>query len=126
MPPVFRAMLRRFQDVSRAVAFYRDGLGLEVGRALEGEVYEFHFGHDFIFEVARGGPGPTPIVKDRREAADTPIFDVDDLDATISRLVQHGGMIVNEPFDLPSRRLAYVADTEGHLIGLGMARTPAG
>jgi predicted enzyme related to lactoylglutathione lyase len=120
MPTVFRAVLRRFNDVPKAMAFYRDGLGIEFGVHVEGELYEFPFANGMVWEVCAGGPGPTPPVTDRKRATDCPIFDVDDVHATVEKLVSLGGAVINAPFDLPRRRLAYVADPEGHIIGLGM------
>jgi predicted enzyme related to lactoylglutathione lyase len=68
-------------------------------------------------ELVPGGQ-IVPPASDRIEAPLIAIFHVDDVAGFANRLVEHGGRIVNEPFLRGEFTLAYVADPEGHIVGL--------
>lgn len=94
------------QDMPRAVAFYRDVLGLTL--SFESEHWsELTFGNAIV-ALHGGGTGAT--------ACTGLSIQVSELDAACQRVAARGGRIVEPPQSRPGEpiRLAIVADTEGN------------
>jgi predicted enzyme related to lactoylglutathione lyase len=99
------------RDVPRAIAFYRDVLGLEPGESFGDHWAEFNVGST-TFGVGNGeGLGFTP------GASTGAAFEVDDIAALRERLVQHG-TTVSELHDLPNCFACFVTDPEGNRFAL--------
>jgi predicted enzyme related to lactoylglutathione lyase len=97
-------------DMDRALAFYRDGLGLAV---------RMH--NPFWSELDCGGARIALHPGAKGEPRDTGVnFAVDDLDAEVARAAQAGAVIERGPEERPQEfiRIAHVRDTEGNLIYL--------
>jgi catechol 2,3-dioxygenase-like lactoylglutathione lyase family enzyme len=111
-------------DLDRALAFYGGKLGLELR-----EIRELLPGHrEGLLSVG----GATICLEESSTVTprtDTPVaFEVDDLDATVSRLREQG--VAPEEYDLPglktvdgiatlgTLRVAWIADPDGNLLGL--------
>ena len=98
------------QDMDRAVAFYRDVIGLEP-RFSSPMWSELTFG-DAI--VAMHGGGST-------ELRSTGLsFQVEDIDSAVREIERGGGRVTRGPEDRPGEpiRLAEVVDTEGNAFAL--------
>lgn len=101
------------KDTSRARGFYEGTLGLEVGSHSENGVWT-------EYDLPQGGclalfNHPDP------QAASAPggasiAFEVDDLDALVSRLKAEGVQFVSEEVVSPVCRMAVLKDTEGNTI----------
>jgi predicted enzyme related to lactoylglutathione lyase len=109
-------------DADRALAFYRDALGLPYSTGLNsGKGAMLSLGGSILFEVKDGGklaPGLPP------ESTPTTIaFAVDDPAATAGRLVDAGGSI-HQGTDVAGVDCAWVMDPEGLAIGLLRAGGP--
>ncbi len=102
-------------DLERSLRFYREGLGMEVvGRdlvaATGGETATLRSpgGHQLLelnwYPGARYTPG---------SELDHLAFEVDDVDAMASRLVELGGRVVREVEHAEDYDLGYVADPDG-------------
>ncbi|GIW07843.1 MAG: hypothetical protein KatS3mg060_2648 [Dehalococcoidia bacterium] len=110
-------IMLRVEDVDGVAAFYRDGLGLPVANHHPGRVCQLFLPGWSILEIGMGGRR-LPIPADRSEAPATLIFEVADIEAALAHLTAIGGTLVNPPFKLSGFAMAYVADPEGHLVGL--------
>jgi predicted enzyme related to lactoylglutathione lyase len=118
-----RILVIRVRDGERAIAFYRDGLGLPVLFAVEGTLTRFQLPDGTLIDLEiRPGVAPRPAPGDRAEASESIVLYCDDFEGTLERVVQFGGSVVNPPYPFQDRRLAFFADPEGHVIGLA---TPA-
>jgi predicted enzyme related to lactoylglutathione lyase len=106
-------------DLERAVAFYRDGLGLEVGRRLEPDFVELRHGPTCLYLLVKPA-GSAAVPGGARRSYDrhwTPVhldFVVDDIGAAIARAVAAGARLEREPQDEPYGRLALLSDPFGH------------
>ncbi|MCI4352162.1 MAG: VOC family protein [Thermoplasmata archaeon] len=107
-------------DLERSIRFYHEGLGMEVaGRGLVaatgGETASLHSpGSEQTLELnwypgSKYSPG---------SELDHLAFEVDDVEATASRLVDLGGRVIREVHHQPEYDLAYVADPDGIWIEL--------
>jgi predicted enzyme related to lactoylglutathione lyase len=106
-------------DLERAVAFYRDGLGLEVGRRLEPDFVELRHGDTCLYLLVKGAGSAAAPGGARRGYGRhwTPVhldFVVDDIGAAIARAVAAGARLEREPQDEPYGRLALLSDPFGH------------
>jgi predicted enzyme related to lactoylglutathione lyase len=93
------------EDMDRAVAFYRDVIGLGIRMSSPGWSELTH--GDATVALHKGGGGD----------AETGLgFDVDDIEVMCSKVRLGGGAVVREPQDRPGGevRLAGVHDTEGN------------
>lgn len=107
-----------FLDEQRAIAFYRDVIGLpDSGNPVNGGGALLSLGPTVLLD-AKGGGRRQPVVTDHRAANNLFILRVADLAAEVERLRRHGVRFVREPFETGSSRRAYFADPEGQLIGL--------
>lgn len=112
-------------DLERSIRFYKEGLGMEVaGRGLVaatgGETATLHT------------PGSHQMLElnwypDSKYTAGSELdhlaFEVDDVEAASSRLVELGGRIVKEVEHAPAYDLAYVTDPDGIWIELVRPKT---
>ena len=98
------------QDMDRAVAFYRDVIGLE-SKFSSPMWSELAFG-DAIVALHGGG---------NDELRSTGLsFQVEDLDSAVREIERGGGRVTREPEDRSGEpiRLAEVVDTEGNAFAL--------
>mmetsp|Transcript_5945 Transcript_5945/g.6826 ORF Transcript_5945/g.6826 Transcript_5945/m.6826 type:complete len:126 (+) Transcript_5945:131-508(+) len=110
-----RNIIVLLRDLSQGIKFYgQEGIGLRVTVA-----------SDKLAEVCTG-PGNAPIllkVAERESDCSTgytPIlcFDVDDVDETVKRLMEHGG-VLDGPIKYPTfGKVAAVRSPDGHMISL--------
>jgi predicted enzyme related to lactoylglutathione lyase len=98
------------RDVRRAVAFYRDVLGLEPGEAFNEGYVEFNVGSS-VFAVDGDPPGYEPGTCTGLN------FEVDDIGAARERLVK-SGVDVTEVHDFPTCSVCLAKDPEGNRFAL--------
>ncbi len=111
-------------DMARAISFYTDGLGLQLGRRLDSEWVELigaGSAIDLLFNAAgtkpiKGHPGLrsyqrhwTPVHLD---------FVVKDIDAVVARLLALGATLEAPVATRPYGRIAGLADPFGHGLDL--------
>lgn len=98
------------QDMDRAIAFYRDVVGLEPRLSSPGWS-ELTFGDAVV--ALHGGGG------DEQRMTSMSI-QVEDLNSAVREIERGGGRVTREPEDRPGEpiRLAEVVDTEGNLFAL--------
>jgi predicted enzyme related to lactoylglutathione lyase len=123
-------------DHDKALAFYRDALGLEVRNdvAFEGMRW-VSVGSpsqpdvEIVLEPPVGDPGASPADKDA--AAELlakgllrgVIFRTDDVDATFERVRAAGGEVLQEPMDMPyGVRDCAFRDPSGNMLRIAQAR----
>lgn len=100
------------KDAKRAIAFYRDVLGLEPVRVYpDDRGAEYEFGDGTTFGLWGGG-GMMPF-----QPSNGVLFAVDDLDKARSSLQARGIPIVMD-IDLLNCKMVGVQDTEGNLVVL--------
>jgi predicted enzyme related to lactoylglutathione lyase len=125
MPPDLQHLgwiVVRVNNQGRQTAFYREVVGLDA--AIVGTPgLMLDLGDTVLFEVGEGCP-PQPIPSDRTEVSNTFILRVHDIDGIVADLKRQNVHFVNEIFEIPSGRLAYFVDPEGHLVGL-QQRSPS-
>lgn len=108
-------------DVERAIAFYTEGLGLEVGRRFDEGWVEL-CGAPIPIDLLRRGAGTPANVNVDAPARDyrrhwTPVhldFTVDDLDAAVERARAAGASVEGDLRSFPWGRIARLADPFGH------------
>jgi catechol 2,3-dioxygenase-like lactoylglutathione lyase family enzyme len=107
-------------DMSRAVAFYTGGLGLQMGRRLGNNWVEI-LGAGSPIDLLLNAPGTAPVKgNDARRSYQrhwTPVhldFVVDDIDAAVARLLAHGATLEAPVAERPYGRIAGLADPFGH------------
>ena len=112
------------EDLERGVAFYRDGLGLAVGRRFGDSAVEM-VGAAVPVYLLRRPPGTLPFAgADRpREYVRhwTPVHldvVVDDLEPAVQRAVAAGASVEGEPRDAPWGSFLTMADPFGHALCL--------
>ena len=108
-------------DLNKAVAFYRDGLGLELGRLLfDGTVAEMLGASSTIYllETRPGSPATSSGTPARDFARHwTPVhldFEVDDIESAVERAEAAGAKIEGAVRTSSWGRLATMADPFGH------------
>jgi predicted enzyme related to lactoylglutathione lyase len=95
-------------DFGRAIAFYRDVVGLGEATIFNTDWAEFDLGNaTFALEGSAAALGIPP------GSASGAAFEVNDYDAAVERLREHGAGVFNE-FDGPTCRAAFVRDPEGN------------
>lgn len=112
-------------DLDRAVAFYRDVLGLTVGRRLSNDWVEMT-GATSPIDLLRtpAGSSPSAALPNATRAYGrhwTPVhldFVVDDIDEAVARATSAGATLDRPIQDQPYGRLANLADPFGHGICL--------
>lgn len=97
-------------DVPRSVAFYRDVVGLPLGKAFNAGYVEFVAGSTAFAvdgEPAGYAPGTCSGVA----------FEVDDVDAVRERLAGHGAT-VSEVYDFPVCWICFAQDPDGNRFAI--------
>jgi uncharacterized protein YndB with AHSA1/START domain/predicted enzyme related to lactoylglutathione lyase len=106
------------KDAARAIAFYRDVLGLEPTRLYpEDRGAEYEFPDGMAFGLWGGGEKVMPF-----QPSNGTLFAVDDLDAAVAAVRERGIPVVTE-IELPHCRMAAINDTEGNTIFLHRRKT---
>ena len=108
-------------DMDRGIAFYTDGLGLQVGRRLRSDWVEL-LGGPCPIDLLCEAQGTAPLGDGHPQRRDytrhwTPLhldFVVTDLDATVQRLIAHGAKLERPVQDRRWGRMANLADPFGH------------
>jgi predicted enzyme related to lactoylglutathione lyase len=101
------------QDAPRAIAFYRDVLGLEpVMMYPDDRGAEYELPDGTIFGLWGGGGRVMPF-----QPSNGILFAVDDLDAAIAAVKERGIAILRET-ETPVCRMAMINDTEGNIVTL--------
>jgi predicted enzyme related to lactoylglutathione lyase len=99
------------RDIPRAVAFYRDVVGLEPGESFGDHWVEFNVGPT-AFGIGNGEPlGFMPGTSTGAS------FEVDEIEGMRDRLMQHG-TAVTDLYDFPNCRACFVTDPEGNRFAL--------
>jgi predicted enzyme related to lactoylglutathione lyase len=99
-------------DLPRAVAFYRDVVGLRPGQAFGEHWAEFDIGST-AFGVGNGTP--LGFIPGKSTGA---MFEVDDIEAARERLIAGGAGNVSDVNDFPNCRSVFASDPEGNRFGL--------
>jgi predicted enzyme related to lactoylglutathione lyase len=106
-------------DLEEAVAFYRDGLGLGVGRRLGGGVVEMLHGSARVYLLAKPAGSAAAPGAARRDYARhwTPVhldFVVEKIEAAVARAVAAGARLEQTPRTETWGRIASMSDPFGH------------
>ena len=111
-------------DMPRAIAFYTDGLGLQIGRRLHDDWVEI-LGAGSPIDLLLNAAGTQPIkgnpVVRSYGRHWTPVhldFVVDDIEAAVARLLAHGATLEAPVAGRPYGRIAGLADPFGHGLDL--------
>jgi catechol 2,3-dioxygenase-like lactoylglutathione lyase family enzyme len=111
-------------DMERAVAFYTEGLGLHCGRRFQSGFVELLGAGspiDLLLQTEGSRPLPGNVATRSFQRHWTPVhldFVVDDIDAAVARLLQHGAVLEQPVTDRVWGRIAGLADPFGHGIDL--------
>lgn len=109
-------------DMARSIAFYRDIVGAPL-RFESPEWTEFETGSATL-ALHKGEPGATR--GDSQGPADAgqcrPGFNVDDMDAFHSKMLDHNVAVVQSPRDVFGSRIAQYRDPDGLIISVSEAR----
>ena len=101
------------KDAARAIAFYRDVLGLEpVMTYPDNRGAEYEFADGTTFGLWGGGGAVMPF-----QPSNGILFAVDDLDAAVAAVKSRGIPVMME-HETPVCRMAMIHDTEGNLVTL--------
>lgn len=98
------------RDVPRSVAFYRDVVGLPLGKVFNDAYVEFNVGST-AFAVDGDPPGTEP------GTCSGLAFEVDDIDDARSRLVSHGAT-VSQVYEFPPCWICFAEDPDGNRFAL--------
>jgi catechol 2,3-dioxygenase-like lactoylglutathione lyase family enzyme len=117
-------------DMARAVAFYTEGLGLQVGRRFKSDFVEI-LGAGSPIDLLFNAPGTRPIASSTSGAGSeavrhygrhwTPVhldFVVEDIEAAVARLQQYGAVLEMPVAERVWGRIAGLADPFGHGLDL--------
>ncbi len=115
----------RVRDLARSIRFYTEGLGLRrgpTGRMSAGGTWqELHDPATGAVLELNYYPGDPPYREG--DELDHLGFRVDDLDATVARLVALGARLRIPPFSEPPDRLAFLSDPDGVWVELEERRS---
>jgi predicted enzyme related to lactoylglutathione lyase len=101
------------KDAPRAIAFYREVLGLEPTRVYpEDRGAEYEFPDGTTFGLWGGGGKVMPF-----QPSNGILFAVDDLDAAVAAVKERGLAVLMEN-ETPVCRMAMINDTEGNMVTL--------
>src|SRR5271165_4785065 len=105
------------ENVPNLLAFYRDVLGLRVGRAYpdeaQAQTVEFDVGNDHWFSLL-----PTKMAGRPAGSASGVVFEVDDVVAVLERVRAHAKNADEKAADYPGCRMAAFEDPEGNRVAL--------
>ena len=99
------------EDVPKAIAFYRDLLGLEPGDIFSEHWAEFNVGST-AFGIGNGTP--LGFIPGKSNGVS---FEVDDIAAMRQKLLDHGTK-VSDLHDFPNCQACFVTDPEGNVFGM--------
>ena len=111
-------------DMERAVAFYTEGLGLHCGRRFQSGFVELLGAGspiDLLLQTEGSRPLAGNVAMRSYQRHWTPVhldFVVDDIDAAVARLLQHGAVLEMPVNNRAWGRIAGLADPFGHGIDL--------
>jgi catechol 2,3-dioxygenase-like lactoylglutathione lyase family enzyme len=111
-------------DMERAVAFYTEGLGLHCGRRFQSGFVELLGAGspiDLLLQTEGSRPLPGSAATRSYQRHWTPVhldFVVDDIDAAVARLLQHGAVLEMPVNQRAWGLIAGLADPFGHGIDL--------
>ena len=101
------------KDAQRAIAFYRDGLGLEPVKVYpDNRGAEYEFADGTTFGLWGGGGAVMPF-----QPSNGILFAVDDLDAAVAAVKARGIPVLME-HETPVCTMAMINDTEGNSVVL--------
>jgi predicted enzyme related to lactoylglutathione lyase len=116
-----------YDDADRARAFYKDVFGWNIQTMPE-------FEYDFVSTGPtsdEGAPSEPGFIGggmfQRQDDIDRPVItiNVDDMQAALKTVAEHGGSAVGEPMEVGEMGIAaYFTDSEGNLMGLWQSKTP--
>lgn len=105
------------KDAARAIAFYRDVLGIEpVTEYSDGRGAEYEMPDGTTFGLWGGGGKVMPF-----QPSNGILFAVDDFDAAVAEVKRRGIPVLMET-ETPVCRLAMIHDTEGNMVTLHKRR----
>ena len=111
-------------DMERAVRFYTEGLGLQVGRRFKSDFVEL-LGAGSPVDLLLNAAGTQPVAGDHGVRSYqhhwTPVhldFVVDDIEAAVARLQRHGATLEMPVAERAWGRIAGLADPFGHGVDL--------
>lgn len=113
-------------DAEPLLAFYRGVVGFDALDPLTipgiGTIHKLACGES-VLRVMVPTDAPEPDDAERfsaRAGLRYLTLEVEDIDAAVAAVREHGGSVALEPFELrPGRRVAQVADPDGNMIELG-------
>ena len=133
MEPRIHAITLAVEDMDRALAFYRDGLGLESAGVIgsefhdeksgaEGAIAMFHLAGGLVLsiyprtELARDAGVPYAPPKSGEFSLGHFVASRDEVDSLVARIGSAGGRLLEKPRDRPwGIYSGYVQDPDGHL-----------
>ena len=111
-------------DMERAIVFYTEGLGLQLGRRFKSDFVEI-LGAGSPIDLLFNAPESRPVAGSpgtrNYQRHWTPVhldFVVDDIDAVVARLQKHGAVLETPVSDRAWGRIAGLADPFGHGLDL--------
>ena len=111
-----------YDDVDRARAFYADVFGWKIQPMPE---FEYNFVQTGPMSEESGMPTEPGYIGggmfQRQDDVDRPVItiNVDDMNAALASIAEHGGAAVGEPMNVGEMGIAgYFTDSEGNLMGL--------
>ena len=108
------------KDAQRAIAFYRDVLGLEPVKVYpDNRGAEYEFADGTTFGLWGGGGAVMPF-----QPSNGVLFAVDDLEGAVTALEARGIAIVTR-LETPVCNMALINDTEGNIVTLHKRKTAA-
>lgn len=108
-------------DAPRAIAFYRDVLGLEPARIYpDDRGAEYDLSDGTTFGLWGGGGKVMPF-----QSSNGILFGVDDLDGTIASIEARGVQVLMRN-ETPHCNMAMIHDTEGNCVFLHKRKSPTG
>jgi predicted enzyme related to lactoylglutathione lyase len=103
------------QDINRARNFYEETLGLTVGKiSVGGSWVEYDLPGGGCFAITTLAQGVRPSANSGGSIA----FEVEDLDALVSKLKSDGVKFKMDIFPSPVCRMAVIVDSEGNAVTL--------
>jgi len=111
-------------DMARAITFYTEGLGLRLGRRFKSDFVEL-LGAGSPIDLLLNAPGSHPVAGSSGTRSYqrhwTPVhldFVVEDIEAAVAHLQQHGAVLETPVSDRAWGRIAGLADPFGHGLDL--------
>jgi catechol 2,3-dioxygenase-like lactoylglutathione lyase family enzyme len=112
-------------DVDRAVAFYRDALGLSLARHVPGEWAEFRLSDGFRIGLHKGDPKSTAMKPGDRGATEVGLEIRGLMEDAVAALQARGVAFQGGIVESPPVRLAFLRDPDGTALYLFCHAPPA-